>query len=73
MDLQPLFNIAVALVGALGGWVLNSLHRALERLDEDVRSLPANYVLKDDYREDIREIKKMLGGIYDRLNAKADK
>ena len=73
MDLQILFNLAIALIGALGGWVLNSLQRSLERLDEEVRSLPANYVLKHDYREDIKEIKKMLGGIYERLNEKADR
>ena len=73
MDLQILFNLAIALIGALGGWVLNSLQRSLERLDEEVRSLPANYVLKYDYREDIKEIKKMLGGIYERLNEKADR
>jgi hypothetical protein len=31
------------------------------------------YVAKEDYRDDIREIKEMLGAIFKRLDTKADK
>jgi hypothetical protein len=35
--------------------------------------LPKEYVAKDDYREDIREIKALLERIFEKLDAKADK
>ena len=61
MDYQILFNIAVAVAGFLGGWTLNRIYQALDRLDNDVRQMPLNYVNRDDYRSDVTEIKTMLG------------
>ena len=63
MESQVLFNIAVSLAGFLGGWVLNNIYRSLERLDTDVRAMPLNYVTRDDYRSDMRDVKEMLGKI----------
>jgi len=71
--MQVFFNIAVAIASAFGGWILNNIHRSLEKLDNDVRSMPHKYVNRDDYREDMRDIKDMLNKIFDRLDAKADK
>lgn len=73
MDIQVFFNIAVAIASAFGGWILNNIHRSLEKLDNDVRSMPHQYVNRDDYREDMRDIKDMLNKIFDRLDAKVDK
>jgi hypothetical protein len=73
METQQLFNIALGLAAFLGGWVLNNITKAIERLDNDVRALPAIYLLKDDYRRDIDDIKEMLGKIFDKLDAKVDK
>jgi len=73
MDIQILFNIAVSIAGFLGGWVLNNIYRSLERLDTDVRAMPLNYVTRDDYRADMRDIKEMLGKIFDKLDNKVDK
>lgn len=68
-----LFNLAVGLAAGFGGWALNNISRALERLDSDVRSLPHNYVTRDDYREELREIKGILRQIFERLDGKADR
>jgi hypothetical protein len=73
METQQLFNIAVGLVAFFGGWVLNNITKAIERLDIDVRAMPTTYVSKDDYRRDIDDIKEMLGKIFDKLDAKVDK
>jgi hypothetical protein len=73
MDSQVLFNIAVAIAGFFGGWVLNNIHRSIDRLDTDVRAMPHTYVSREDYRDDMREIKEMLGKIFDRLDGKQDK
>jgi hypothetical protein len=73
METQQLFNIAVGLAAFFGGWVLNNITKAIERLDTDVRSMPSNYISKDDYRRDIHEVKEMLSKIFDKLDTKADK
>ncbi len=73
MDFQILFNIAIGLAGAFGGWILSNIYRSIERLDADVRAMPHTYVTRDDYKEDIREVKVMLGKVMDKLDGKADK
>ena len=73
MDMQILFNIAVAVAAFLGGWVLNRIYSAIDRLDNDVRDMPKTYVSKDDYRADMHDIKEMLNKIWDRIDGKADK
>jgi len=73
MDTQQIINVALGLIAFLGGWVLNNITKAIERLDTDVRAMPSTYVSKDDYRRDIDDIKEMLGKIFDKLDAKVDK
>jgi hypothetical protein len=73
METQVFFNIALGLSAFFGGWVLNNITKAIERLDTDVRAMPINYVSKDDYRRDIDDIKEMLGKIFDKLDTKQDK
>lgn len=73
MELQQLFDVAVTIAGFLAGWVLNNITKAIERLDEDVRNMPKDYVTKDDYHRDIDEIKSICKQIFDKLDSKADK
>jgi len=77
MDTQTIFNIAVAVAGGLALWVLNSItqrvQRSEDKLGELERSLPHDYVAKDDYRGDIKEVKDILRQIFDKLDGKADK
>ena len=73
MDYQVFFNAALGLAAFFGGWTLNSITKAIERLDADVRSMPHDYVSKDDYKEELRDVKVMLGKIFERLDNKADK
>lgn len=73
MDAQTLINIGLGLIGFFGGWVINSITRAVERLDSDVRNMQREYVTKNDYHRDIDEIKAICKQIFDKLDAKADK
>lgn len=73
MDYQVLFNIAVSTVAFFGGWILNRIYSAIDRLDNDVRNLPKDYVSKDDYRIDIQDMNKKLDKIFDLLQNKVDK
>ena len=73
MESQSFFNIIVGLAAFFGGWVLNNITKAIERLDDDIRKLPHDYVAKDDYRRDIDEIKDICKQIFAKLDNKADK
>jgi antirestriction protein len=74
---QNLYNIAVAATGAAIGWVVKVIWDAVRTLEQDIRDmerdLHVNYVSKDDYRQDILEIKDMVKQIFDKLDRKADK
>jgi len=73
MDTQIIFNIAIACAGGLALWVLNSMTRQIQRLEDKLESLPHDYVQKDDYRSDIKEVKDILRQIFDKLDNKQDK
>lgn len=73
VDYQVLFNGAVTLAAFFGGWILNSIYKAVERLDADVRNIPHDYVARSDYREDMKEVKQFLAKIFDKLDGKVDK
>lgn len=73
MDSQVLFNIAVAIAGFFGGWILNNIHKSIDKLDTDVRAMPHMYVSREDYRDDMHDIKDMLAKIFDKLDNKQDK
>lgn len=73
MDFQFLFNIVMGVSAAMGGWIVGRITKSLDRLDEDVRTMPEKYVSKEDYRNDIRDIKDMLTHISEKMDGKADK
>ena len=73
MENQTLINLAFGVAGAFGGWILNSLSRSIIRIEDRISEMPLQYVTRDDYRNDINEIKGMLGKIFDKLDSKVDK
>ena len=77
MDSQHLIDIGLAAACAVTGWFARELWSAVKELKSDLaklrEDLPRTYVARDDYRADMREIKDMLGKIFDRLDGKADK
>lgn len=74
---QTLLNWVYGGVMTALGWFGRVLWEADRELRQDLtklrEDLPKQYVAKDDYREDVREIKAMLEKIFDRLETKADK
>ena len=77
MEYQIYINFALVTVSGIIGWFARELWTAVKDLKADLaklrEELPKTYVVKDDYREDIRELKEMLGKIFDELRTKADK
>jgi len=69
MDNQQLFNIVVSIGGFLAGYVLNMLTQRLQKIEDKTDS----FVKKDDYKDDIREVKDILKQIFEKLDNKADK
>jgi hypothetical protein len=73
MENQQLFNIVVSIGGFLMAFVFNWMTRKIQKLEDQVAELPKEYVTKDDYRNDIKEVKDILRQIFDKLDAKQDK
>jgi cell division protein FtsB len=77
MDKQDFLNIAFGACSGVLGWFARELWAAVKELKSDLaklrEELPRNYVIRDDYKADIREIKEMLTKLFDRLDHKADK
>ena len=74
---QDLINVGITVFGAVIGWLLRTVWNAVTALQNDLkmveRELHTSYVSKDDYRQDIIEMKEILKQIFDKLDKKADK
>jgi len=82
--MQTLFNIAVGLVGALGGWILNTLWQEIKsmqatdnKLADKVAAIEilvaGQYVKRDDMQVLSTAIFAKLDRIEDKIDMKADK
>ena len=77
MNSQDLINIAFVASASVLGWFAREMWAAVKELKADLaklrEELPRNYVVRDDYKDDIREIKEMLTKLFDRIDGKVDK
>ena len=84
MDFQVGFNLAIALVAFLGGWVLNSLRSSIDSLQKADTSLTTkvqaievlvagSYVKRDDLDKLTSALFAKLDKIEAKLDGKADK
>ena len=77
MENQHLINALLAGGFTVLGWFARELWAAVKELKADLaklrEELPREYVIRSDYREDIRDIKAMLAKIFEKLENKADK
>ena len=77
MEMQQIIDLGLGAVMAVIGWFARELWSAVKELKSDLsklrEDLPKDYVTKDDYRQDIRELKEIMNKIFDRLENKQDK
>ena len=77
MDNQQIFNLVVSIAGFLAAFSFYQVMQRLQRVEDAIADmkehLPKDYVQKDDYRNDIKEVKDILRQIFDKLDGKADK
>jgi hypothetical protein len=71
MDTQSLLNLLFSSAGLILGWFLRELWAAVKDLKSDLaklrEELPKEYVVKDDYRQDVKELKDMIARLFDIL------
>jgi len=74
---QDTINLIITGAGAVIGWVLRMIWESIRKLQDEMndfqREVHTSYVSKDDYRQDILEVKEILKQIFDKLDRKADK
>lgn len=84
MDPQVIFNVLVAIIGVLGGWLLKSFYEAIQelrkedgaihtRVNDVSRDIANTYVRKEDFRDALRDVKDALIRIESKLDNKMDK
>ena len=77
MNTQELINLALIAAASVLGWFAREMWSAVKELKGDLaklrEELPRAYITRDDYKDDIREIKAMLTKLFDRLDHKVDK
>ena len=77
MDYQSLFNAGFLIASTVAGWFARELWTAVKELKTDLSKLgseiPKTYVTRDDYRQDLKEIRDLLAKIFDKLDGKVDR
>ena len=77
MDNQQLFNLVVSIAGFLAMFVFYQVMQRLQRTEDAVAAVKQDmlkdYVHKEDYRADVKELKDMVRQIFDKLDNKQDK
>lgn len=77
MDGQSIFNLISGALMVGVGWWCREIWDSVKALKDDVRKievgLPTNYVSKSEIESRLDRIDQVLGRIFDRLDAKADK
>lgn len=72
-DLRIALELALAIAGFFGAFILKGLATTLKELEQKIADLPKTYVLKSDYQDDIRYIKETLREIFTDLKKKQDR
>lgn len=77
MDWQTAFNAVLGFVMLLAGYILRSTNRDIntleERMSQHEKYSADTYIRRDDYRDDMAEIKAMLRTLLKKIDEKADK
>lgn len=74
---QTLINFFFLASSGIIGWFCREIWTAVKELKEDLSHLreeiAKDYVSKEDYKEDIREIKELVRKLFDAVNQKVDR
>ena len=83
-ETQIFFDVAVAVIGALGGWILNTVWTAVKELQKADKELAekvgeievlvaGRYVTRDEFNTTLNQVFSKLDNIRDLIAMKADR
>jgi len=74
VEISDIVLAFVSILSAITGGVVKSIMKDIKDLEHNMNhcqtSLPKEFVMKDDYKDDIKEIKTMLGKLFDKVEGK---
>jgi len=77
MEPTLIINVLLSVVLMGMGWWMNTIWQAVKRLQSDMadmeRHATETYVRRDDYRDDMQEVKALIRQILAKLDDKADR
>lgn len=77
MDTQQIFDALFGVICVLFGAIIKAMWDAVRDLKSDMKDLThnvhENFVRKDDFKDAVKDIKDMLGKIFDKLDEKVSK
>jgi len=77
MEFQNIVDTVLLIISGSIGWFAKELWSVLKELKEDLsllkEDLPRSYVLREDYKQDIKDLKEIMGKIFDKLDNKVDR
>ena len=77
MEPSSIINIIMSVVLMGMGWIMRIIWDSIKRLQNDMaemeRRASETYVRRDDYRDDIAEMKSMLRQLFELVNSKQDR
>tara|TARA_R110002126_G_scaffold219962_1_gene365334 strand:+ start:554 stop:775 length:222 start_codon:yes stop_codon:yes gene_type:complete len=73
MEAQSLINIIAGVAAFFAGWMINSITRSIDKIEDKLNAVPIDYVSKNDYKDDLKRVYEMLDKIFVKLDDKADK
>jgi len=68
MELSDVVLALVGIISAITGGVVKSLVADLKDVEKQINALPKEYVMKSEYQDDIKEIKHLIGKLFDKVN-----
>ncbi len=77
MEFQIIVNVVVAVAFSIFGWFARMMWRSVQDLQKEISEFRVHvaekYAPKDEVRDALLRVEKMVGRIFDRLDEKADK
>ena len=70
MDYQVIFNIALGLIGTVGGWFFKAVYDKIRSLEEEIDDLSGEH--EEDHREVIQRINDLALSLPDKYVNKGD-
>jgi len=77
MDIQIAFNVAISLIGFLGGYIIKTMQTSIDNCSAKLQNmevtLAGKYVTTEILERQLNAIEAMLRRIEDKIDQKADK